>query len=618
MAITTHDLSVDGRATKISLVKLDSSTIQLSWTIPNTPLAYNGAVVLLSESPLGIEQQPVDSTRYSASSNWTAPLDTINGANVVAAFYGFFGDDISQSSVTVTNIDPDKLYYASIHVCSNILQYYSTGSHSYPVEANDPAKNISPYAGSIPSTSFAPENPYNGQVYFDTSTASVLIWNDEQSAWVKIEQETIRTGITAPVNVAQLFYDKGQREFKFFNGSDFEEVNVTNLRVKMGAVWVPYAGFDATGTPPQNPPVGTFAWYTDAVGTFASPRKEYFKFYSLGQWFIPSPDLVEVLINGIWQSIFPFQMEQIGTIPQKPYVGMFFYQTSTQDLMVWDGAQWVKADTAEQGTPAKDKIDVGTDGSSAARLDLIQKVKLRMGYPNVCVELKEENFQIAAENALAEFRKRADNAYTLNYVSFTLNRGQANYYLNDPRDKTNKIVEVLKIHRINMLGISSLSAENGLYSQAFFNQLYQGSNVDILSIHLMNQLSESFERVFAGQMTFTWNEASRQLTVLRNLAQKQERVILEVSMEREEQELIYDRYAGKWLQDWAYAESMEILGWIRTKYGTLPGPNGGTTMNGQELLNAAATLKAELQRQINDFEVGNGGVEFLNTAFLIG
>lgn len=621
MAITTHDLWVDGRATKIALAKSSSSptTIQLSWTLPTNKLAYDGAVVLLSESPITVDQYPVDSTRYTGSSNWDIPVDTLNGAKVVAAFYGFFGDNIAQSSVTVTNVDPDKLYYASIHICSNILQYYSVGSYSYPIEANDPAKDVSPYAGSIQQTSFAPENPYNGQVYFDTSTSAVMIWNDEQSAWIKIEQNTVEVGAIAPVNKAQLFYSSPQREFQYFDGTDFVTVSTTNLRCKMGATWIPFYELDWQGVPPQNPPAGTFAWYTDPVGIFAAPRRQYFKYYSIGQWFIPSPDLVQVLIDGEWVPIFAFSlMENQKPIPDKPYIGMFFYQSSTKDLMVWDGFAWVKADTADDGVPAKDKLNVGTDGSIAARLDLGQNVKMRMGYPSVCVELKEENFQVAINNALAEFRRRADNAYTLNYVSYTLNRGQSTYYLNDPRDKTNKIVNVIRIHRINMLGISSLSAENGLYSQAFFNQLYQGSNVDILSIHLMNQLSESFERIFAGHLMFTWNEASREMIILRNMAQKQERVILEVSMEREEQELIYDRWAGKWIQDWAYAEVMEMLGWIRTKYTTLPGANGGITMNGQELLNSARDLKAELLRQINDFEVGNGGVEFLNTAFLIG
>jgi len=36
------------------------------------------------------------------------------------------------------------------------------------------------------------------------------------------------------------------------------------------------------------------------------------------------------------------------------------------------------------------------------------------------------------------------------------------------------------------------------------------------------------------------------------------------------------------------------------------------------LLNMASEKQTELLRQLNDFEVGNGGVGWQNTAFLIG
>jgi hypothetical protein len=203
-------------------------------------------------------------------------------------------------------------------------------------------------------------------------------------------------------------------------------------------------------------------------------------------------------------------------------------------------------------------------------------------------------------------------------VSFTIKRGQVNYYLNDPRDKTDKIVNVIKIHRINHLGISSLSAETGIYAQAFFNQLYQGSNVDVISIHLMNQLSETYEKIFSGNLSFIWDEPSRQLTILRRILQEEERVLLEVAMERSEQELLYDRWAKQWLQGWAQSECWEMLGEIRSKYGSLPGAGGGITLNGDSLLARSTELQTELLRQLNDYEAGNGGVNFGNTAFLIG
>jgi hypothetical protein len=179
-------------------------------------------------------------------------------------------------------------------------------------------------------------------------------------------------------------------------------------------------------------------------------------------------------------------------------------------------------------------------------------------------------------------------------------------------------VSVIKAHRINMLGLSNLSAETGLYAQAFFNKLFQGDMVDLTAIHLFHQLSEQFEKIFAGNLVFTWDEASRQLNILRRLVNQEERVVLEVVVERTEQELLLDRWCKQWLQAWAESEMLEMLGMIRSKYGTLPGPNGGITLNGAELLSMASEKQAELQRQLLDYEVGNGGINFGNTAFMIG
>jgi hypothetical protein len=338
----------------------------------------------------------------------------------------------------------------------------------------------------------------------------------------------------------------------------------------------------------------------------------------MGSWFSPTSDIVQVKSGGTWTPITYVEAPFADRDPEIPKIGDFFYQTTTRDLLVWTGSEWIKADTASEGTPTTDKIGIGTDGSYDERLRLIKVVKHQMGWPQQCVELTEEQFNVAVDNAVDEFRRRADNAYSHRYISFTIKKGQSVYYLNDPRDHTDKIVTVIKIHRINQLGISSLSAETGLYAQAFFNQLYQGSNVDVLSIHMMNQLSELYERVFAGNLTFTWDEPSRQLTVLRRTNVEAERVLLEVSMERTEQELLFDRWARQWLQAWAQSEVMEMLGDIRSKFGNLPGPNGGITLNGSELLSRAETLQTELLRQITDYEVGNGGVNFGNTAFLMG
>jgi hypothetical protein len=619
LQLTTHELWIDGRAITLTAQKTNPTTLRLSWNLPANPRAYDGAIVLVSEDRLSSSNFPVDGTRYVASSNWTAPAEHIDGAHVVAAFYGFFGDNITQTSVDVTNVDPTKLYYASIHVSSNVLQYYTVGCQSYPLESSRFEKKSETYAGSIPVSASPPENPTNGQAYFDPTTNIVLVWNDSMAGWIKGSQDTVPVGALPPISVNQLFWNTNGNVLKYFNGTTWVVCDSTNTLVKMGAAWAPFNSASMVTSLPAAPAIGDFAFYA-LKAPVSAPTTKQLKFFSLGSWYNVSPDLVHVYVGTVWVPIAAVNEEQMFGYadPVIPNIGDFFYQQSSRDLLVWTGSSWAKADTENEGAPTTDKVGVGTDGSYDERLRLINVLKNQIGYPQVCVELSEEQFNVAIDNSLDEFRRRADNAYLHRHIAFTLKRGQSTYYLNDPRDKTDKIVNVMKVHRINMLGINSLSAENGLYAQAFFNQLYQGSNVDLVSIHLMNQLSESYEKIFAGNIVFTWDEASRQFMVLRNITLEQERVILEVVMERTEQELLLDRWAKQWLQGWAQSELWEMLGMIRTKYGNLPGPNGGITMNGDLLLSMATEQQNELLRQITDYEAGNGGVNFGNTAFFIG
>jgi len=403
---------------------------------------------------------------------------------------------------------------------------------------------------------------------------------------------------------------------KFFNGTAWVECSPTNTMVKMGMAWAPFTQCELASVYPESPNVGDFI-YIYSSQPVAAPASVTLKFFSLGSWLVPTKDLVKVQSSS-WNNIAECETFGGAFDPQIPNVGDFFYNQSVHDLLVWNGSSWTKATTENEGTPTTDKMGIGTDGSYDERLRLIKILKHQLGWPSVCVELSEEQFNVAIDNALDEFRRRADNAYLHRHISFTVKQGQSTYYLNDPRDKTDKIVNVLKIHRVNTLGISSLSSENGIYAQAFFNQLYQGSNVDVLSIFLMNQLSETYEKIFAGNLVFTWDEATRQLMILRRISLAEERVVLEVVMERTEQELLLDRWPKQWLQGWAQSECLEMLGMIRSKYGSLAGPNGGITMNGDQLLSMATEMQAELLRQILDNEVGNGSGNFGNTALLIG
>lgn len=617
---TTHELWIDGRQMTITLQQNPTDTTQLvlTWTTPPAAsrTVYNGAIVLISEAPFDASNMPEDGKRYTASSNFTAPADKVGDAQVVKAFYGYFGDNIEQTTVTVSNTDPTKVYYASVHAASNILQYYSIGVQSYPLESSRFEKSSDAYAGSIPSSHIPPSNPTNGQVYFDSTINKVLIWSGTQLAWIETNDDTFTVAERPPIQVNQIFFSTAENNLKFFIGGTWVVCNSTNTRIKYGAGWVPLGSVTMTTAYPDIPAAGDVICLSERVPVGSSVADYTLKVFTLGQWLNFTPSLAQFeTAPSTWSPVVAGSSLVLNCDPKVPKIGDFFYQTTTKDLFAWSDDEWVKADTQMEGTPTTDKIGVGTDGSYDERLRIIKILKGQMGWPQVCVELNEEQFNIAIDNALQTFRQRADNAYAHRFVMLTLQPNQQLYYLNDPRSKSDKIVNVMKIARVDQLGAGQLN--DPVYGQLFIPNVYGNpGQVDLVSIHLMRQMSESFEKIFAGNMTFTWDEASRQLYIQRNIP-RLERIALEVVMERTEQELMSDRWCQQWLQGWAAAELKEMLGLIRTKYSAIAGPNGGVTLNGDLLISEARLDFEDLQRQLNDYEVGNGGTFFQNASFFI-
>jgi hypothetical protein len=307
---------------------------------------------------------------------------------------------------------------------------------------------------------------------------------------------------------------------------------------------------------------------------------------------------------------------QAGLPVGYPALGDFFYNTTEKRLKSWDGTQWNYAESPT-GVPMQQKQDVGTTLVSSARTNLKNVLKRQLGWPKVCVELDEAHFDIGVDNALAEIRRRTDSAYSKQYFFVQIQQFQDVYYLNDPSLGTDRIVDVLKIHRLNMLGLVNFAPDN-IYAQQFLNQFYApGVSYDLVSIHLIAAMSETFSLLFAGEVAFNWRESTREMKIYKKFGTP-EKVIVEASCEKSEQELIVDRWTSMWIQQWARAELMMMLGNIRGKYTTLAGPGGGLSLNGDALTQQAEALKAELLRQIQDMEVGQAGPDNSYLPFFMG
>ena len=618
-AKTTHDLWVESRQFQLDISRPSPTTILLTIIYPTVLSTVDGAVVTIQEKPITGDNYPTDGTQYVGSTDLLAPADLIEGvggAHVVAFYSAILAQPLtgiadpttglSTLEITVTNTLPNVLYYASVHGATNVLQYYPIGIQSYPLEASRIEKDSSTYTGNIPSLPDAPTSPTPGMVYHDQGLNLVQYWTG--TAWIPSRADAIITGTHNPCTLGETYLFTGLNQLKTFDGTKWVTATAANMQLRIpGPAWTPLGTVTSGIKMPDLPSVGDFFWnYTLSRG----------QYWDGVEWVFPTSS------NSLFNAppltpAFTVPMRTDSIELQPPYLGQLFYNMTTKVLNVWNGTAWQQANTDQQGTPTSDKVAIGTDGSYDERLRLIKILQNQLGWPVQCVELKEEQLNIAIDNALDTYRQLCDGAYTMKYILFTLIEGQQTYYLNSAVDKTDKIVNVSKIHRLNILGANSLNWDSNVYFQTFLNQYYSSGYTDILSIHLLHSLSEDFQRIFAGDMTFLWEEPSRELLITRKIA-RNEKVILECTMERTEQELLLDRYCKQFLQNYALAEAKMQLGMIRSKYSSgTPGASGPINLNGELLISEARQDQTELREQLLNYEFG-GLVGGGNRSFLIG
>lgn len=370
-----------------------------------------------------------------------------------------------------------------------------------------------------------------------------------------------------------------------------------------------FAGdMDKNYGPPENPVVGQ--------NYFDENQKMVF-FWDGTTW---QPTVAHTALSGNFDPIPPFPTTnvpgQVAYPPNYPSPGDFFYNTQTKILKIWNGTQWVPAESVK-GIPMYTKQDVGTTSNPSARARMVDVLKKQMGYPVICVELTDDHWNIAIDNSLQELRRRVDSAYNKQYFFMQMQKNQDVYYLNDPSFGTDRIVDVLKIHRLNMLGLVNFAPDN-IYAQQFLNHFYApGVSYDLVSIHLIHSMSEIYSQLFAGEVAFNWREASREMRIYKRFGSA-EKVLVETSCEKTEQELLLDRWTQQWIQQWAEAEAMMILAHIRGKFASLPGPGGGLQLNADSLRAEAERLQADCLRQVMDFEVGQNGPDNFFLPFTVG
>jgi hypothetical protein len=227
------------------------------------------------------------------------------------------------------------------------------------------------------------------------------------------------------------------------------------------------------------------------------------------------------------------------------------------------------------------------------RQEVYKYVEVNLGGGMVDVELDPAHYETALDTALSKFRQRSDNSVEESYMFLPTVIDQNEYIL--PKE----VVEVRQIFR-RSIGSRTGGGDGGTLFEPF-NLAY--TNTYLLSSSNMGGLAtynafasyqELVGRMFGSFIEFKWNTATKKLTVLQR-PRAEEELLLMVYNYRPDFQLLEDYLSLQWIKDYTLAKCKYMLGEARSKFATIAGPQGGTSLNGD-------ALKAEAQAEMEKLE----------------
>lgn len=224
-----------------------------------------------------------------------------------------------------------------------------------------------------------------------------------------------------------------------------------------------------------------------------------------------------------------------------------------------------------------------------ARAKLTKEIELSLGGGMIDLELEPAHYALAIDKACDRFRTRSTNAYEESFVFLEVQPDQSQYKLHN---------EVMEVKRVFRRGLGQAAGNSGAsmdpFSSALIANLYMvpsTGTADLATYDFAMQHRELVGRMFGEHLIYTWDSQSKNITFHRMFTGN-ETIMLWVYNYRPDNVLLTDVYTRQWLRSWAIAECKMMLGEVRELYGQLPGPQGGTTLNG-------AQLKAEAQQEFD-------------------
>ena len=241
--------------------------------------------------------------------------------------------------------------------------------------------------------------------------------------------------------------------------------------------------------------------------------------------------------------------------------------------------------------------------------EVYKYVELSLGGGMIDVELDPEHYESALNTAFTKFRQRSENSVEESYVFLPTVIDQNEYVL------PSEVMEVRQIFR-RSIGSRTGGGDGGSmfepFNMAYTNTyLLSGSKLGGLATYdMFAQHQELVGRMFGSFIEFKWNSPTKKLTLLQR-PRAEEEILLYCYNYRPDSELLSDYLAVQWIKDYTLAGCKYMLGEARSKFATIAGPQGGSTLNGDTLKAEAQTEMDKLEQEVIQQVAGGAGYSFL-------
>ena len=240
--------------------------------------------------------------------------------------------------------------------------------------------------------------------------------------------------------------------------------------------------------------------------------------------------------------------------------------------------------------------------------EIFDYVNAFLGGGMVDVELDPIHYQTALTKALTRYRMRSDYSVEESYMFMPTVIDQNEYIL------PNEVMEVRQIFR-RSIGSRSGGGGGGTmfepFNLAYTNTyLLSGSKMGGLATYdMFSQYQELVGRMFGSFIEFQWNSTTKKLTILQR-PRSEEDLLLMAYNYRPDEELLKDYLAVQWIKDYTLASCKYMLGEARSKFATIAGPQGGSTLNGDSLKAEAQAEMDKLEQEVSLAVAGGTGYGF--------